>query len=354
MKKMVAVVLMLLMVFATCAAIAAPEATLTSRVATNNCIGSENGTFFEYFIWKDDLEKVSYIEITNKITDWDGVYFIGTAEGLIGRIWAADDVGVLIKDKQKTELSAALNQAGEVYSNYVLQGYSTTEVDFYGNVKPVRVIQIDGEANYRLVIVQRPVPEEAKEGPVPTPAPTKAPTKKPTKKPTKAPTATPKPTPHPHLNETTNTATPKPTPVPQINDTTNTATPKPTPVPQVNDTEQGGKVTPRPVVVDPNPTLSPEDDAKLDFVDIPVENPSDRNTPRPVLVDPNPTLSPEDDAKLDFEDIPVGGTPVHEVTPEPPVTTEEPETTKKPLPNPGLSDANPELDNGQSNGLDFD
>lgn len=337
MKKMLSVVMTIVLLFTmSTAATAETFWELSSRYVSDQAIGydAKTGGYYVRLIKESDLYDAVYQELSPEIEKWDGIYIVSDESAIIGRMYPDYQPGQEYKGKGTAKLTDVINAKGKVNPQGWKKGFAP-DIDFaQSNREPMYVDVLDTE--YEVWRIHLVVDENGE--PV-TVTPTPKPTAKPTHK------STPKPTPNPHLNDPTNTATAQPevTPKPQLNEPTQTATAQP-----------DRKNTPRPQVVDTNPTLTPEQDGKLDFVDIPfVPEGGKKNTPRPVVTDTNPTLSPAQDAKLDFVDIPINSG--SRVTPKPQLTesTPTPTPTPRPMPRPGLNntDQNPELDTGGK--LDF-
>lgn len=354
MKKMLSVVMTIVLLFTmSTAATADTFWELSSRYVSDQAIGydAEADAYFVRLIKESDLYDAVYQEL--EIDKWDGIYIVSDESAIIGRMYPDYQPGQEYKGKGTAKLTDVINAKGKVNSQGWKKGFAP-DIDFaQSNREPmyVDVLEDSAEAVWRVHLVVDENGEPVTATSAPTVRPTTRPTSKPTVKPTAVPTAKPtakptnKPTPNPHLNDPTNTATAQPgvTPNPHLNEATQTATAQPK-----------QKNTPRPQVVDTNPTLTPEQDGKLDFVDIPfVPESGKKNTPRPVITDTNPTLSPAQDAKLDFVDIPINSG--SRVTPKPQLTesTPTPTPTPRPVPKPGLNnkDQNPELGTGGK--LDF-
>ena len=301
MKKMVVIIMLVCMLVFT--GIANTESVddgievITSLYATERATGIDNyGRHFMYLIWKDDLKRVDYTEVTDlidKCDGWNGLNLYGNKNGIIGVFWADDNVPAFYEgtsENEKTDIREAFTvDDGELKATWVVEGASLGSADKYGAFKPVRIVWIKGETNYRLVVVGEgandtpkpitptptPTLEPTKE-PTPTPAPTTEPTEEPTAtpaptlEPTEEPTATPAPTLEP-IEEPTATPAPSLEPIEEP-----TATPAPslepieeptvTPVPSLEPIEEP-TVTPVPSLEPieeptkvPESTLAPDDE----------------------------------------------------------------------------------------------
>ena len=301
MKKMVVIIMLVCMLVFT--GIANTESVddgievITSLYATERATGIDNyGRHFMYLIWKDDLKRVDYTEVTDlidKCDGWNGLNLYGNKNGIIGVFWADDNVPAFYEgtsENEKTDIREAFTvDEGELKATWVVEGASLGSADKYGAFKPVRIVWIKGETNYRLVVVGEgandtpkpitptptPTLEPTKE-PTPTPAPTTEPTEEPTAtpaptlEPTEEPTATPAPTLEP-IEEPTATPAPSLEPIEEP-----TATPAPslepieeptvTPVPSLEPIEEP-TVTPVPSLEPieeptkvPESTLAPDDE----------------------------------------------------------------------------------------------
>lgn len=340
MKKMLSVILILILALTTATTVAiatSSKVELSSRTATNDAIGvttiKGNDYYFEYLVWEHELSKLDYVEV--EPTKWDGLFLVGNKTALIGVFYPEDKPlekkGPIYEDNTKLALDDVLRKGAFDY-RFVIEGLSKGMIDTYSGRVHVRIVKLTGENHNRLVVTKpagnvptaTPTPyvkptqkPTAKPTVVPTEVPTVAPTVEHTKVPTAAP-VTPRVTPNPTLVPTPEPrVTPNPVLVP-----TDTPVAIVTPAPRLQPTEhistpvphlhENGEATPRPVKIDTNPTLTPEQEDLLDFVDYPTEVPAicapaphvhneGTPTPRPVLVDTNPTLAPEQEDLLDFD-----------------------------------------------------
>ena len=266
MKKMVVIIMLVCMLvftgMANTESVVDGIEVITSLYATERATGIDNyGRHFMYLIWKDDLKRVDYTEVTDlidKCDGWNGLNLYGNKNGIIGVFWADDNVPAFYEgtsENEKTDIREAFTiDEGELKATWVVEGASLGSPDRYGAFKPVRIVWIKGETNYRLVVVD----EGEKNTPEPIiPTSTPNPTPTPTTEPTEEPTATPAPTLEP-------TEEPTPTPAPTLEPVEEpTATPAPslepieeptvTPVPSLEPIEEPTKV--------PEPTLAPDDEA---------------------------------------------------------------------------------------------
>ena len=117
MKKVVSVLLIVMTIFTLTVATANTSEVLTSREASMKCIDMDKkGYSYMYFIHKEDLENVGYVDVTKLITEWNGLYLVSNSQGLIGRYWPNDEPGSLVKkDTTKANLRDAFNRNGELY-----------------------------------------------------------------------------------------------------------------------------------------------------------------------------------------------------------------------------------------------
>ncbi len=309
MKKMVVIIMLVCMLVFT--GIANTESiddgieVITSLYATERATGIDNyGRHFMYLIWKDDLKRVDYTEVTDlidKCDGWNGLNLYGNKNGIIGVFWADDNVPAFYEgtsENEKTDIREAFTvDDGELKATWVVEGASLGSADKYGAFKPVRIVWIKGETNYRLVVVgegANDTPKPITPTPTPTLEPTKepTPTPAPTTEPTEEPTATPAPSLEP-IEEPTVTPVPSLEPIEEP-----TVTPVPslepieeptvTPVPSLEPIEEPTKV--------PEPTLVPDDETT--------------STPKPSL-EPNgeskattaPTASPSITSELGEKDV---------------------------------------------------
>lgn len=224
MKKMVVIIMLACMLvftgIANTESVAEGIEVITSLYATERATGIDNyGRHFMYLIWKDDLKRVDYTEVTDlidKCDGWNGLNLYGNKNGIIGVFWSDENVPAFYEgtcENEKTDIREAFTiDEGELKATWVVEGASLGSADKYGAFKPVRIVWIKGETNYRLVVVD----EGEKNTPkpiIPTPAPTLEPTQEPTATPAPslepigkseaatAPTASPSVTPGPKLGE---------------------------------------------------------------------------------------------------------------------------------------------------------
>ena len=345
MKKMVVIIMLVcVLVFtgiANTESVADGIEVITSLYATERATGIDNyGRHFMYLIWKDDLKRVDYTEVTDlidKCDGWNGLNLYGNKNGIIGVFWADDNVPAFYEgtsENEKTDIREAFTvDEGELKATWVVEGASLGSADKYGAFKPVRIVWIKGETNYRLVVVgegANDTPKPITPTPTPTLEPTKepTPTSAPTTEPTEEPTATPAPTLEPTEEPT---ATPAPTlepieeptatPAPTLEPIEEpTATPAPslepieeptaTPAPSLEPIEEP-TVTPVPSLepieeptVTPVPSLEPIEEPTVTPVPSlePIEEPT--KVPEPTLVPddettstPKPSLEPNGESK---------------------------------------------------------
>lgn len=240
---------------------------ITSLYATERAIGYDNyGRHFMYLIREEDLSSVKYLEITELIDNcdgWNGLNLYGNKNGIIGVFWAEDDTNNTFyesgDENEKTQIQDAFVESGELKYEWVLEGASLGNVDKYAAFYPVRIVQLVGEYNYRLVVIGKgkniPATSDVPTKVTPTPVPSKKPivTPAPTLRPTEEPTVTPAPTlrptteivtatPAPELQPTSGTVTAAP--APELQPTLGTVTA--TPIPELQPTTETATVTPVP------------------------------------------------------------------------------------------------------------
>ncbi len=282
MKKMVVIIMLVCMLvftgMANTESVADGIEVITSLYATERATGIDNyGRHFMYLIWKEDLKRVDYTEVTDlidKCDGWNGLNLYGNKNGIIGVFWADDNVPAFYEgtsENEKTDIREAFTvDEGELKATWVVEGASLGSADKYGAFKPVRIVWIKGEMNYRLVVVGEGV-NNTPEPIIPTPTPTLEPTREPTPTPTTEPTKEPTPTPAPTLEPVEEpTATPAPSLEP-------IEEPTATPEPSLEPIEEPTKKT--------IPTISPNEETT--------------STPKPSLesndeseITTTPTVSP--------------------------------------------------------------
>ncbi len=308
MKKMVVIIMLVCMLvftgMANTESVVDGIEVITSLYATERATGIDNyGRHFMYLIWKDDLKRVDYTEVTDlidKCDGWNGLNLYGNKNGIIGVFWADDNVPAFYEgtsENEKTDIREAFTiDEGELKATWVVEGASLGSPDRYGAFKPVRIVWIKGETNYRLVVVDEgekntPEPIIPTSTPNPTPTPTTEPTEEPTATPapTLEPTEEPTPTPAP-TTEPTKEPTPTPSPT-----TEPTEEPTPTPAPTLEPVEEP-TATPAPSlepIEEPTATPAPS----LEPIEEPTVTPVPSLEPieEPTKV-PEPTLAPDDEA----------------------------------------------------------
>ena len=139
--------------------------------ATWNTIQQDgNGHIFQMAVKAADLEKIPYHEVV-----WekdDGSWVLGNTQGVVCWLYGQKKPTATLAAGQR-QSAAFFNKAGELLADNVREGHAApgTQPGYYPGLK-VRVVQLQGEDFYRLVVVGQkytpvdpaPVPpEESKE-----------------------------------------------------------------------------------------------------------------------------------------------------------------------------------------------
>ena len=223
-----------------------PTPVLTSTEASRLCIRKDEkaGRQWTEMILHNDLEKVNYEEIIVQAEAWNGVDLLANNMGIVGELWHLEKCAEgprtagTLKDGSRVKREW-LNSCGEIISRdekagHCREGYAGIEVPLVHVDLPcgsVRFVQLEGEDNYRMVVVAKGTPYNWGGETAPTKKPVA--TKKPAATPAPEYNATPTPapttpeynvTPAPEYNVT---PAPETTPAPEYN---------PTPAPEFNST----------------------------------------------------------------------------------------------------------------------